>query len=171
MSDSPLELLTIRSMAGLTRSTPSPDRNDAAPELPSDEEECPAFGYLRGIRDRSLSLEFRFADGNCQAFPYSWLGPLIYNPSAGLLLKFVGDLIYLVLIEGTNLNTLVNGSVSLSDRGIQRHRVAWVREMNRQQTQQAGKGEVVIDRIRIVSYPPDEEPKNVDWLEPFRATP
>ena len=90
--------------------------------MDSDEEECLAFGYLRGIRDQALSLEFRFANGNREAFPYSWLGPATYNPSAGLLLKFVGDLIYLVLLEGSNLNALVNGAVSLYDRGIQRHR-------------------------------------------------
>ena len=68
----------------------------------SDEAECPAFGYPRGIRDAALSLEFRFANGNCEAFPYSWLGTAMYNPSAGRILKFLGDLVYLVLIERSN---------------------------------------------------------------------
>ena len=67
--------------------TGSPVAEDA------DEDCCVAFGYLRGIRDRALTLEFRFADGNSLAFPYSWLGPVKYNPSAGVLLQFVGDVI------------------------------------------------------------------------------
>ena len=71
----------------------------------------------------------------------------------------MGDLVYLVLLEGSNLNALVNGSVSLYDRGIQRHRVTWVREMTRQQVEKAGDGEVTIERIRILSHRPDEEPQ------------
>jgi hypothetical protein len=163
-----LELHSSRGRATLARLMPATDRPDPAPEANSEEDECPAFGYLRGIKDRALSLELRFANGNSQAFPYSWLGPMKYDPSAGLLLKFVGDLVYLVLLEGSNLNALVNQSVSLYDRGIQRHRVTWVREMTRQQMQKAGEGEVIVERIRIVFYRPDEEPKGVEWLEPFR---
>jgi hypothetical protein len=75
-----------------------------------------------------------------------------YNPSAGLLLTFVGDQVYLVLIEGSNLNALVKNAVSLYDRGIQRHRVTWVREMTRQQATKAGQGEVTVERIRTLSY-------------------
>ena len=138
-------------------------------EAEEDEDACGAFGYLRGVRDRSLSLEFRFANGNSQAFPYSWLGPIIYNPSAGLLLRFVGDIIHLVLIEGTNLNTLVNGGTSLYDRGLQRHRVTWVREMTRHELEKAGEREVTVEHIHTVSCRPDEEPKEVAWLEPFRC--
>jgi hypothetical protein len=39
------------------------------------------------------------------------------------LLRFVGDLVYLVLLEGPNLNALTNNAVSLYARGILRHRV------------------------------------------------
>jgi hypothetical protein len=49
------------------------------------------------------------------------------------LLKFVGDLVYLMLLEGSKLNALVNGCINLYDQGIQRHRVTWVQEMTRQQ--------------------------------------
>jgi hypothetical protein len=133
-----------------------------------DEDACPAFGFLRGIRDRAAFLEFRLANGNRKAFPYSWLGPADYNPSAGILLKFVGDLVYLVLIEGSNLNALVGGSVSLYDRGIQRHRVTWVREMTRLELEKTGEGDVTVERIRMLCYRPDDEPKDVDWLTPFR---
>src|SRR6266849_4859790 len=122
MSDNSLDLLSMRSKTGLARAVSPGERRGAPPDPASeDEEECPAFGYLRGIRDRALSLEFRFASGNSEAFPYSWLGPMKYNPSAGLLLKFTGDLVYLVLIEGSNLNALANAAVNLYDRGIQVH--------------------------------------------------
>ena len=149
----------------------SPLDRVAAAEVDSEEEECVAFGYLRGIRDRAMSLELRLANGNRQSFPYSWLGPMTYNPSAGLLLKFVGDLVYLVLLEGSNLNASVNGAASLFDRGIQRHRVTFVREMTRQQVQQTADGEVTVERIRVLSHRPDEEPQGVEWLVPFQARP
>ena len=72
------------------------------------EASCGAFGYLRGIRDQSAAVEFRFRDGNSIWFPYSWLGNWQYNPSEGLLLKFSGDLVYLVLIRGSNLDRPLN---------------------------------------------------------------
>src|SRR3954452_22855256 len=124
MSDNSLDLLALRGKTGPGRIVAPAERRTAAPEPAlEDEEACPAFGYLRGARDRALSLEFRFANNNSQAFPYSWLGPMQYDPSAGLLLRFVGDMVYLVLLEGSNLNALVNNSVNLYDRGILRHRV------------------------------------------------
>jgi hypothetical protein len=166
MKDNSLDMFALRSRAGQLRPGSPLDRAAGA-DADSDEDECLAFGYLRGIRDTSLSLEFRLAGGDSVAFPYSWLGPVRYNPSAGLLLKFVGDVVYLVLLEGSNLNALVNGSVSLYDRGIQRHRVTWVREMTRQQAERAGEGEATVERICVLSHGPDEEPKDVDWLQAF----
>lgn len=74
------------------------------PEAEEAEASCGAFGYWRGVRDLPGSLEFRFRDGNSAWFPYGWLGPWKYNPSEGLLLKFSGDLVYIVLIRGSNLD-------------------------------------------------------------------
>jgi hypothetical protein len=167
MSDS-LGLLTTRGRAGLTPA----GRTAAQPAVPaqSDEDTCGAFGYLRGIRERALSIEFRFADGNSEAFPYSWLGPVKYNPSAGILIKFVGDLVYLVLIEGSNLNALINDTVNLYDRGIQRHRIIWVREMTRPELDKDGEGEPTVERIRVVSHRPDDGPREVDWLRHFERS-
>lgn len=138
----------------------------AARDTGDDEESCPAFGFLRGLRDRSLTVEFRFAGGHRTAFPYAWLGPIEYDPSRGLLLRFVGDRITLVLIEGSNLNAEVGGSASLFDRGLQRHRVTWVREMTRAELARASDGEVMVDAIRVASYPPGEACP-VDWPERF----
>jgi hypothetical protein len=162
------QLLTLRGKGGMARAASPAEQRKPSPEVVEEEEECLSFGYLRGIRDQARSIEFRFANNNRQAFPYGWLGPVQYNPSAGILLKFVGDLVYYVLIEGSNLNLLVNGAICLYDRGILRHRVTWVREMMRQEVQKAGEGEVTVERIRILSYRPDEEPQGVEWLEPFR---
>ena len=64
---------------------------------------CGAFGYLRGLKDHSAAVELRFRDGNSIWFPYAWLGTWQYHPADGLLLKFSGDIVYLVLIRGSNL--------------------------------------------------------------------
>ena len=96
----------------------------------TDEESCSAFGFLRGVRDRALALELRFADGNSEWLSYSCLVSWRFNPSVGLLVKFTGDVVTLVLIRGSNLDALVNGTVDLP-HGIQRHRVMWIREMDK----------------------------------------
>jgi hypothetical protein len=140
----------------------------AAPEPDSDEDECQAFGFLRGVRDRSLNLELRFLNGNRMMLSYAWWGTAIYNLSHGILCKFVGDLTYLVLIEGSNLNSMLQGGITLFDRGLHRHRVIWVREMSRSDQERAAKGETLIDQIRVVSYRQDEGPPTLDWLEPFQ---
>ena len=59
-------------------------------------------------------------------FPYNWLGTWKFNPSEGLLLKFSGDVVYLVLIKGSNLDQpLKEGAVTLTHAGFQRHRLLW----------------------------------------------
>src|ERR1700730_3380555 len=83
---------------------PQPGTAPKAAEAEEAEVSCGAFGYLRGIRDLPGSVEFRFRDGNSVWFAYSLLGTWKYNPSEGLLLKFSGDQIYLVLIRGSNLD-------------------------------------------------------------------
>src|SRR5437763_1302075 len=84
------------------------------PELEQGEASCGAFGYLRGIRDQATSVEFRFRSGNSTFFPYGWMGTWQFNPSEGLLLKFSGDLVYLVLIRGSSLDRPLNeGAIDL----------------------------------------------------------
>jgi hypothetical protein len=140
----------------------------ARPQLPaqpteSDEDECPAFGYLRGIRDRALAVEFRLRTGNREYFAYSHLASWRYNPSLGLLLKFTDDVLTLVLIRGSNLDALVNGSINLIDRGLQRHRIVWVREMEEVELRRPEKGEPTIDRITITEFESNE--KLQEWLK------
>lgn len=124
---------------------------------------CKAFGYLRGIRDSATSVEFRLRDGNSIFFPYSWMGPWKYNPSEGLLVKFSGDVVYLVLIRGSNLAKPLNdGAINLTQAGLQRHRILWVREMTDEEIQQVGESGPTIDSIEIGEFESQEELRN--WL-------
>jgi hypothetical protein len=120
-------------------------------EIEEDEASCAAFGYLRGVRDRALVIEFRLRNGDREYFPYSWLGPWRFDPSVGLLLKFTGDLVTLVLIRGSNLDAAPNG-INLTDRGLQRHRITWVRELDEDELRRAGDGICTVDRIEIGEF-------------------
>jgi hypothetical protein len=108
---------------------------------------CKAFGYLRGIRDHSAAVEFRLRNGNSMWFPYSWLGNWCFNPSEGLLIKFSGDLVYLVLIRGSNLDRpLKDGAATLT------HRLLWIREMTEEEIRHVGETEPTIDSIEMAAF-------------------
>jgi hypothetical protein len=129
----------------------------------ADEESCPAFGYLRGIRESALAVEFRFRDGSSDWFSYSNLASWRYDPSAGLLLKFTGDVVTLALIRGSNLDAPVGqGMVNLTDRGLQRHRVVWVREMDEEELRRVGETGPTIDAIDIAEFETVQEQR--EWL-------
>jgi hypothetical protein len=123
---------------------------------------CLAYSYLRGLHDRALAVEFRLRTGNREFLPYALLGPWRYNPSVGLLLKFSGDNVTLVLIRGSNLDVVVNDAVNLTDRGLQRHRILAVREMDEDAIGQAGEGQPTIDGIDIGEFETAEEQRA--WL-------
>lgn len=124
---------------------------------------CKAFGYLRGIRDTATSVEFRFRDGNSMFFPYGWMGPWKYNPSEGLLLKFSGDLVYLVLVRGSNLaKPLSEGAINLTQAGLQRHRILWLREMTENEIEQVGESGPTIDSIDVGEFESQEQLR--EWL-------
>ena len=122
-----------------------------------------AFGYLRGIRDQATSVELRFRDGNSMFFPYGWMGTWQYNPSEGLLLKFSGDLVYLVLIKGSNLDKPLNeGAINLTRGGLQRHRVLWLREMTPDEIRQVGESGPTIDSIEVAEF--ESQAAIKEWL-------
>ena len=132
-------------------------------EAESAEASCGAFGYLRGIRDLANSLEFRLREGNSIWFPYGWLGTWQYDPSEGLLLKFSGDLVYLVLIKGSNLDQPIkDGTINLIHAGLQRHRVLWVREMTRDEIARVGENGPTIDTIEVAEF--ESHAALRDWL-------
>ena len=142
-----------------------PATNPPAKEPDTDDGEasCVAFGYLRGIRDQAGSVEFRFRDGNSTWFPYGWLGPWQFNPSEGLLLKFSGDLVYLVLIRGSNLDMpLDEGTINLTTGGLQRHRVMWIREMTEADIKTVDETGPTIDSIQVAEFESQADLK--EWL-------
>lgn len=129
-----------------------------------DEASCAAFGYLRGIRDASASVEIRLRDGNSMWFPYGWLGPWQFNPSEGILLKFSGDVVYLVLIRGSNLDKpLADGAINLTHAGLQRHRVLWIREMTDEDIERIGESGPTIDSIEIGQFKSQDDAQ--EWLK------
>lgn len=133
------------------------------PEAEEAELSCGAFGYLRGIRDLPGSVEFRFRDGNSAWFPYAWLGPWRYNPSEGLLLKFSGDMVYLVLIRGSNLDKpLKEGAINLTTGGLQRNRVVWIREMSKEDIQKVADSGPTIDSIQVEEF--ESQAALKEWL-------
>jgi hypothetical protein len=135
----------------------------SAKEADSEELSCGAFGYLRGIKDRASTVEFQFRTGNTMWFPYSLLGQCRYDPSEGVLLKFSGDLLYVVLIKGSNLDLPLNdGNMNLTSGGLQRQRVVWVREMSPEEIKLVGERGPTIDRITIEGFESQSEVK--DWL-------
>lgn len=139
-----------------------PSRQEAEPP-DGGEASCPAFGYLRGIRERADAVEFRFKDGNSVWFPYNWLGTWHFNPSEGLLLKFSGDLVYLVLIRGSALDKpLGDANIDLIRAGLQRHRVLWVREMSDDDIRHVGEQGPTIDSITVAQFESHSELK--EWL-------
>ena len=86
-------------------------------------------------------------------FPHSWLGTWQYNPRVGLLLKFSGDLVYLVLIRGSNLDRpLKDGAVTMTHAGFQHHRLVWVREMSDEEVNFVGETEPTIDSIEVAEF-------------------
>jgi hypothetical protein len=140
----------------------SPGKKEA--EMDGVEAKCEAFGYLRGLRDASASVEFRFRTGNSMWFPYHLLGPWQYNPSEGLLLKFSGDLVYLVLIRGSNLDKpLSEGAINLTHAGLQRHRVLWIREMNKEEIERVGESGPTIDSVEVAAF--ESHAEQTKWLE------
>ncbi|HWB10435.1 MAG TPA: hypothetical protein VFE62_19815 [Gemmataceae bacterium] len=128
-----------------------------------EEASCGAFGYLRGLRDQSAAIEFRFRDGNSMWFPYRSMGPWQYNPSEGLLLQFNSDVVHLVLIKGSNLAKPLNeGAINLTHAGLQRHRVLWVREMSDDEMTKVGETGPTIDTIEVVEF--DSRTALTEWI-------
>lgn len=69
-----------------------------------------------------------------------------------------------MLIRGSNLDApMGEGSVNLTDRGFQRHRILFVREMDEEELRKAGQGEPTIDRIEVADFESSEELRQ--WLK------
>ncbi|MCB1694073.1 MAG: hypothetical protein KDI19_14985 [Pseudomonadales bacterium] len=122
--------------------------DNPAPPVPDgqrEEESVGTFGYLRGVRDRSLMLELRFKDGSITAFSYALLDRASFDPSEGIRLRFPGQEVRLV---GRFLNDAAGGAVRLFE-AITRHRVVWVQEVSRADSMEAQDGVPIVDAILL----------------------
>jgi hypothetical protein len=109
-------------------------------------------------------VEIRLRSGDSEWFAYSCLVSWRFNLSVGLLLKFTSDVASLVLIRGSNLDAPVGkGQVNLTDRGLQRHRIVYIREMDEDELRQVKEGEPSIDGIGIGEFETVEEQR--EWLK------
>ena len=131
-------------------------------EVQSEEDSCAAFGFLRG-HDRALAIEFRLRTGDSEWLSYQILNSWRFNPSVGVLMKFTGDAITLVVLRGSNLDLMLPGKdINLTDRGLQRHKITFIREMDEAELRRAGKAEPTIDKIDIVECQTLEEQQ--EWI-------
>lgn len=122
----------------------------ARPALASPESEeghgvqdCGAFGFLRGIRDRAIMLELRRKDGSIRAIGYAWLQAIEFDPSGGIALMFPGSIIKL---SGRNLNKPNAQGVGLL-AGLLRHRVTFIQEADQVAFMNASSAEAVVERM------------------------
>ena len=120
------------------------------------------FGYLDGARDQATAVELRFGDGNSIWFSYHWLGTWRFNPSEGLLLRFSGDMFYMVLIQGSNMDRPLNDDGISLTQGLQDRRVTWVREMAEAEIRQVGETGPTIDSIEIAEF--DSQKAVKEWI-------
>jgi hypothetical protein len=103
-----------------------------------------SFGWLRGVRERALMLEFRAKDGRSVALDYGWLRKIEFDPSEGVTLHFDGQVVRVV---GRNLNMDIRPNVRLL-RGLHAHRVPWIQEATAAAALRAGEDKVVIEEFR-----------------------
>lgn len=101
------------------------------------------FGWLRGVRDRALMLEFRKKDGSIMAVSYGYLERAEFDPADGITLHVMGRT---VRITGRNLNAEVRPNLRLF-HGITRHRVPWVQEAGQLGTMAAEDKGVVVEKV------------------------
>ncbi|MEW4569521.1 hypothetical protein AB1L88_16775 [Tautonia sp. JC769] len=115
------------------------------PPEPGDDlaDDLGCFSWLRGMRERSPMLEFRLKDGRSIAYDYALLRKVVFDPSEGITLKFDEET---VRIEGRNLALEATPGIHLL-RGIQGHRVPWVRELGEAELIAAGDRVTVVERL------------------------
>jgi hypothetical protein len=106
-------------------------------------EDLGAFGWLRGVRDRSVMLELRKRNGNIVAVGYGWIERIEFDPSDGITLLALGQKIR---IRGRNLNGEARPQIRLF-HGLCRHRVPWIQESDQAGALRADKHATVIEAI------------------------
>ncbi len=121
-----------------------------------------AFGCVRSPQEQAAAIELRFQGGNSIWLSYHWLGWWHHNPSEGLLLKFSGDLVYLVVIRGSNLDRPISGGPLTLLAGLQQHRILWVREMSEEKFREIADSGPTIDSIQVEQF--ESQAALKEWL-------
>lgn len=138
MTDRPTDKLLDK----YTKRSPVADVQKPEPEA-DEAEDLGCFGWLRGVRDRSIMLELRKKNGHILAVGYSWMERVEFDPSDGITLHLPGRKIR---ITGSGLNSEARPTVRLFD-GVIRHRVPWIREADRAELLKSNSDEVVVEDI------------------------
>lgn len=124
-----------------------PDARRSSQAGPATDQDTPddlgAFGFLRGVRDRAVMLEFRKKDGSIKAKGYGWLEDAEFDPAGSITLSFSGEK---VRISGRNLNAETRPEIRLF-QAITRHRVPWIQEADHRSSMTVADTETVIDSI------------------------
>jgi len=104
-------------------------------------EDLGCFGWLRGGRDRAVSLVLHKKSGNSLALSYGFIERIEHDPSDGITITAGRTT---VKITGTNLNAEVRPMVRLF-AGLTRCRVPWLREADGVGLLEGGEGLCVVE--------------------------
>lgn len=126
----------------LTKYTRKPDDSGETTEA---DEDLGSFGWLRGMRERSVMLELRHKDGNITAIGYAYIEKMEFDPSQGITLHALGKVIR---IKGRHLNSEVRPNVRLF-QGLTRHRVPWIQAADEPAGQDTSPVSTIIERIEV----------------------
>lgn len=122
-------------------------QNDSAKSVDQEQiDDCGAFGWLRGSRDRVPMLQIRLRTGQIALMNYAFFQPGNYDPSGALILKFGSDK---VEIRGENLMQEVQPGITLL-RCLQYHRASWIAE-SESSLILTGTKLITIESIRILN--------------------
>jgi hypothetical protein len=102
------------------------------------------FGWARGVRERSPSLELHRKNGHILAVNYAFIHKFEFEPSLGIIIHIGNG--NTIKIKGRNLNAEQRPGVRLFS-GITRFRVPWVMEQARAETFSPGSKTAIIEAI------------------------
>lgn len=108
-------------------------------------DDCGAFGWLRGIRDRIPMLELRQRSGEIAMMNYAYFHPGFFDPSGALVLQFGAQK---VVIKGENLAQEVQPNITLLSC-LARHRAIWISE-SKSSLILTGTKVITIESIQII---------------------
>jgi hypothetical protein len=113
----------------------------ASPEVDDEVDDLGCFGWLRGVKERSVMLELRKRAGERLAVGYSWIERIAFDPSDGIVILGAGTRI---TIQGTGLLAQSGASLFV---GLTQHRVPWISEHHSHAVLDVPSGQCVVTRL------------------------